>query len=86
MSYAASPYGMHIWLRLPHAWSEDAFVAHARLQGVAVAPGSAFAVTKAAQPGVRICLGAETLSSLMRGLEIVARLARSQLEPALLAI
>ncbi|MEZ5936388.1 MAG: PLP-dependent aminotransferase family protein [Alphaproteobacteria bacterium] len=84
--HAASPYGMHVWMPLPQAWSEADFVAHARLQGVAIAPGSAFAVTDPSPPGVRICLGAESLPALERGLEIVARLARSQPEPALLAI
>jgi DNA-binding transcriptional MocR family regulator len=84
--YGASPCGMHIWLPLPHAWGEADFVAHAALQGVAIAPGSAFAMAEATQPGVRICLGAESLPALERGLEIVARLARSQPEPALLAI
>jgi DNA-binding transcriptional MocR family regulator len=86
MPYSASPSGMHVWLSLPPAWSEDAFVAHARLQGVAVAPGSAFAVSEPTEAGVRICLGAESLSSFKRGLEIIARLARCQPEPALLAI
>ena len=87
LPFGASPAGMHIWLPLPHAWSEEAFVAHARLQGVAVAPGSAFAVSSVgAAAGIRICLGAESMPALDRGLGMIARLAQSQPEPALLAI
>lgn len=85
--FNASPNGLHVWLPLPEAWSEQAFVAHARLQGVAVAPGSAFAVSDPLDdPGIRICLGAATETALKRGLEVVARLLRSKPEPALLAI
>ncbi|MDH3662660.1 MAG: PLP-dependent aminotransferase family protein [Alphaproteobacteria bacterium] len=87
LPFSASPAGMHVWLPLPHAWSEEAFVAHTRLHGVAVAPGSAFAVSAVgAGVGVRICLGAESTPALERGLSVIARLARSQPEPALLAI
>ncbi len=87
LSFTASPSGMHVWLDLPHAWSEEAFVAHARLQGVAVAPGSAFQLSAANhRPGVRVCLGVESPEALEKGLDVLARLARSQPEPALLAI
>jgi DNA-binding transcriptional MocR family regulator len=87
LPFSASPNGMHIWLPLPHPWNDDAFVAHARLRGVAIAPGSAFAVTEPVRhSGVRICLGGEPEPALRRGLEILASLARSQPEPALLAI
>ncbi len=85
--FRASPNGLHIWLPLPAAWSEDAFVTHARLHDVAVAPGSAFAVSDPVpQPAVRICLGGATAAALERGLDVIARLVRSQPEPALLTI
>lgn len=86
-TFVASPNGMHIWLPLPPTWPEEAFVAHARLQGVAVAPGSAFAFTDPPiQSGVRVCLGSESNAMLERGLGILRRLIRSRPEPALLAI
>jgi len=87
IAFRASPNGLHIWLPLPSAWSEDAFVTHARLHDVAVAPGSAFAVSgPAGFPAVRICLGSPTAPALERGLKVIARLVRSQPEPALLTI
>lgn len=85
--FHASPNGLHIWLPLPASWEEASFVTQARLQGVAVAPGSVFAVSETARHcGVRICLGVNTDTALKRGLEIIARLVRSQPEPALLGI
>jgi DNA-binding transcriptional MocR family regulator len=86
-SFLSSPAGMHVWIPLPPAWSEEDFVAHARLYGVAVAPGSAFALASGPVPsGVRVCLGAESDPMLERGLSILRRLVRSRPEPALLAI
>lgn len=85
--FNASPNGLHIWMPLPECWSEEALVSHARLQGVAIAPGSSFAIEDpVARRGVRVCLGAPSEAGLTRGLEVVARLLRSQPEPALLAI
>ncbi|WP_413205214.1 PLP-dependent aminotransferase family protein [Rhodospirillum sp. A1_3_36] len=86
--FRASPSGMHIWLPLPAPWTEDTFVAHARLHGVAVAPGSSFLVglDPFKHRGVRVCLGAEARPMLRQGLEILARLCRSQPEPALLGL
>lgn len=87
IAFRASPNGLHIWLPLPGAWSEDAFVTHARLHDVAVAPGSAFAISgPAGFPAVRICLGGPTGPALERGLKVIAQLVRSQPEPALLTI
>ncbi|MDP3523585.1 MAG: PLP-dependent aminotransferase family protein [Hoeflea sp.] len=85
--FLSSPNGMHIWLPMPGLWTEEAFVAHSRLNGVAIAPGSAFEMSENLRThGVRICLGAETLQALERGLTIIARLARSNPEPALLTL
>ena len=78
--------GMHAWIALPDAWEEAAFVAQARRQGLAVAPGSTFAIDEAtAHRGIRVSLGAENLAAVAQGLGIVARLLRSEPEPALLA-
>lgn len=84
----ATPTGLHLWLPLEEEhWSETAFVAHARHQGVALASGASFAIAEPPRRcGVRVCLGAPTEERLRRSLEIVARLARNRPEPALLAI
>jgi len=83
IDFRASPNGLHIWLPLPRAWSEEAFVNHARLHDVAVAPGSAFAISEPVRhPAVRICLGEPSAVMLERGLDVIARLARSHPEPA----
>ena len=85
--FIGHPHGLHVWIPLDGAWSESAFVAHARHQGVAVAAGSAFAIgDQVAHRGVRVCLGAGSEADLARGLQALARLARSQPEPALLAL
>ena len=85
--YHASPNGLHIWLPLPSQWNEESFVAHVRQHGVAVAPGSVFAISDTDRhSGIRICLGGTTSSALKRGLEIIARLVRNRPEPALLGI
>ena len=84
--FGASPNGMHIWLPLQGSWSEEAFVANARQKGVAVAPGSAFAVSDpAVAPGVRICIGGMDEGALAHGLQTISRLYKSPPEPALLA-
>ena len=81
-----APSGMHVWIPLPERWEEAAFVAHARRRGVALAPGSAFAVAEPARhSGIRLCLGGEGPAAFTRGLEAVARLLGSEPEPALLA-
>jgi DNA-binding transcriptional MocR family regulator len=81
-------HGLHLWIPLDGLWSEEAFVAHARHQGVAVAAGSAFAMGAETAPprGIRVCLGSAGEDTLERGLRILSRLARNQPEPALLAI
>ena len=80
-----SPGGMHVWLPLPDRWREDALVAHARRRGVALAPGSAFAVDDATRHrGIRLCLGGEEDAAFDHGLRETARLLSSEPEPALL--
>ncbi len=81
------PEGLNVWLPLPAAWDEESFVSHARLQGVAVAPGASFAIgPKTRTSAVRICIGGVSEDELRQGLTVIARLAQSQPEPALLSI
>lgn len=79
VDYLASPHGMHIWLPLPQYWGEEAFVAQLRENGVAVGPGSAFAVDagKVAN-AVRICLGPTSQEELVNGLSVVRSLLMRQ--------
>ncbi len=85
--HAATPNGLHVWMPLPGQWTEAAFVAHARHQGVAVAAGADFAITEPQrQRGLRICLGGAGQDELSRALGILARLARDRPEPALMAV
>jgi len=87
LPHRAMPFGLHVWLPLPSTWREDAFVLHARNNGVAVAAGANFSVADGPlAPGVRICIGAGSEQDIAKGLSILARLARSAPEPALLAI
>jgi DNA-binding transcriptional MocR family regulator len=78
---------LHIWLPLPDARTEEGFVAQARLQGVAIAPGASFRISDAPwQPSVRISLGSTTEGELRAGLAVIARLLLADPEPVLLAI
>jgi DNA-binding transcriptional MocR family regulator len=87
MTYLAHRSGLHIWLPLPGDRTEEGFVAQARLQGVAIAPGLSFRTSDAPwQPAVRISLGSTTEGELQAGLGIVARLLQGDPEPLLLAI
>jgi DNA-binding transcriptional MocR family regulator len=78
---------LHLWLPLPEQWTEESFVAQARLRGVAVAPGTSFRISDEAwQPAVRISLGSTTEGELQHGLSTVATLLRGDPEHLLLAI
>lgn len=75
--YASHPYAPMIWLLLPEPWRMDDFVFQARNRGVAVTPGSVFAVGREASPNaVRVCLGGIGIDELTRGLGILACLLR----------
>jgi DNA-binding transcriptional MocR family regulator len=87
LPFAATPNGLHVWLPLPEQWNEDAFVAHARHHGIAVASGAAFAIGGPPRHhGIRVCLGAASPEGLERALATLVRLSRDQPEPALLAV
>jgi DNA-binding transcriptional MocR family regulator len=68
------PNCFHAWLQLPEDWNAGTLASRARLEGVGLVTGDAFAVGKAPE-AVRIGLGSpRTAADLSRGLEIVADL------------
>ena len=75
-SYRAQPTSYHLWLLLPPPWRSSQFVAAARERGVAIDPGSAFAVDRDQAPhAVRVSLSAaSSRERLQRGLRILAGL------------
>lgn len=86
-AFRSMPHGLHVWLPLPGTWNEQAFVEHARGEGVAVAGAVNFRTGPHTPPAaIRICLGAGTEKELAQGIGTIARLLRSIPEPALLAI
>jgi len=86
-TFRAHPESLHVWLPLSKNKSEDGFVAQARLQGVAIAPGVSFRISDAPwEPAVRISLGSTSEDELRTGLGIVARLMLADPEHLLLAI
>jgi DNA-binding transcriptional MocR family regulator len=87
VAFRAHRDGLHIWLPLPDGRAEQDFVAQARLQSVAIAPGASFRIAEEAQqPAVRISLGSTTESELRAGLGVVNRLLLADPEHLLLAI
>ena len=87
IGYSACRDSLHVWLPLPDDRSEERFVAQARLQGVAIAPGVSFRIAQEDwRPAVRISLGSTTEGDLRAGLGIVARLLLGEPEHLLLAI
>ncbi|SFK83892.1 DNA-binding transcriptional regulator, MocR family, contains an aminotransferase domain [Mesorhizobium albiziae] len=85
--YLTHPQALHLWLPLPGSRTEESFVAQARLQGVAIAPGASFRTSDALWlPAVRISLGSTTEGELRAGLGVIARLMMGEPEHLLLAI
>lgn len=75
---------LHLWLHLPDGWSEDRFVEQARLQGVAVAAGSAFRANgKVRGEAIRVSLGSTRSEELKRGLSVLSAMLRDQPESLL---
>jgi DNA-binding transcriptional MocR family regulator len=87
VAYRAQRDGMHLWLELPQDRAEEGFVAQARLQGVAIAPGTSFRIAETPwKPAVRISLGSTTEGELRAGLGVVTKLLLGDPEHLLLAI
>jgi DNA-binding transcriptional MocR family regulator len=83
LEMAAHPSGFHVWLHVPEPWRSDELVAHARQQGIALTPPSAFVVGRREAPhAVRVCLGAAPGRDRLRaGLRRLADLLRSAPTP-----
>jgi DNA-binding transcriptional MocR family regulator len=65
----------HLWLPLPEPWRAEAFAAEALKQGIALTPGSAFAVVPGHAPnGVRLALAAPAPADLIDALQRLRRL------------
>lgn len=81
--FRSSVNGMHIWVPLSDTAAEQALVAEARVNGVAVSGTEAFRLAEGhpPAPGVRICLGTEEAATLTQGLRILARVLRGQTLP-----
>jgi DNA-binding transcriptional MocR family regulator len=74
----ADPRAYHCWWRLPDPWRADTFVAAAAREGIAVAPGAAFAVVPGRAPdAVRLALAAPPKDVLAAALDTLAALAAS---------
>jgi DNA-binding transcriptional MocR family regulator len=87
ISYRSHRDSLHLWLPLPEDRTEEGFVAQARLQGVAIAPGASVRTSEAPwRPAVRISLGSTGENELRTGLSVVSRLLRGDPELLLLAI
>ncbi|MFC5385530.1 PLP-dependent aminotransferase family protein [Aquamicrobium segne] len=86
-AFWAQPESLHIWLDLPKGQVEETFVAQARLQGVAIAPGVSFQIADMFRtPAVRLSLGSTSEEELRTGLGVVANLLMADPEHVLLAI
>lgn len=78
LDYASSPEALHGWLSLPEGWRAEGFTSACADLGIAVAPGSAFAVGKSVAPsGVRIAYSAPDMKTWEFALNEVVRLACS---------
>lgn len=87
LEYMSHPQALHVWLPLTGEHTEDAFVAQARLRGVAIAPGRSFNTGEGEwKPAVRISVGSTSAEELRVGLNIVTALLIAKPEPLLLAI
>jgi DNA-binding transcriptional MocR family regulator len=73
--YQAQPTSYHLWLPLPPPWRTAEFTALVRERGVAIDPGSSFAVDPATAPhAVRVSLSAAaSRERLARALTVLAR-------------
>ena len=78
MTIKADPHAYHAWLELPSAWRAESFTAAAAERGIAVAPGTAFAVGPGHAPNaVRLALASPPHKVLVQSLQILSSLVRS---------
>ena len=72
----------HLWLPLPDTWRAEAFASAALRNGIALTPGSAFAVQPGHAPnGVRLALAAPPMDELRGAIEKVRQLALHHEDP-----
>ncbi|NEA62780.1 PLP-dependent aminotransferase family protein [Streptomyces sp. SID12488] len=73
----SDPYAYYAWWELPASWRADTFTAAAAVHGIAVTPGSAFAVGPQRAPdAVRLGLASAPEADLERALRTLAAIAR----------
>jgi len=78
LDYSSAPEALHGWLALPDGWRAESFTTACAALGIAVAPGSAFAVGKSVAPsGVRLAYSAPDIATWNYALQEVARTALS---------
>lgn len=63
---AMNPQGPHLWMRLPEPWQADDFARRAAGSGIAIVPGSAFAIAPPRIEAVRLSLGAVLADDTLR--------------------
>lgn len=75
LTFAADPFGHHLWLPLPDHWRAPDFAEHADRAGVSIVPSAAFATVSHPIEAVRISLGvAPDRGDLEDGLTLLANL------------
>jgi DNA-binding transcriptional MocR family regulator len=78
------PNALHLWVALPEPWTDEAFAAEARRNGVQLTAGAHFAIGRPPLEAVRLALGAPAaLATVERGLATLADLLRGGAEPSL---
>jgi len=71
----------HAWLPLPEPWRAEVFAAAALRYGIAVTPGSAFAVGPGhAPPGIRLALASPPLPVVTGALDVLRRIVLGEIE------
>ncbi len=79
LTYSSAPEALHGWLSLPEGWRADLFAAACADLGIAVAPGTAFAVSEGRAPaGVRIAYSAPDMTTWKMALDEMAGIARGR--------
>ena len=76
VDFHGAPDSLHGWIALPPRWRGESFTAASAELGIAVAPGSAFAVTPGTAPsGVRIAYSAPDLQTWEFAMQELGRIA-----------
>ncbi len=65
--------GLHVWVRLPDAWSAERLAADAAAAGVVVSPGDGWYPAEAPGPRLRLSFSAADAPAIRRGVRTLAR-------------